>query len=331
MRVAAFSEGKNLDDPGANEDQYLILPGRGLAVIDGVTDRTGHRYDGMLAGRVASRAVQRAVAEFLLDQPAGSLDPAALVAHTSAAIRAAYDRHGILDIARRDAARRFGATLALAADLGATFRFVLVGDSGLRLNGAETWINDTGLDLVTSSLRQEAYRVVAAAGGDAAARMAVGRACAFNGTAQLVPEMTPWLDAAGLAGLHRRCTATCRARFPQVPVADIERLLSGGIISGQVAFQNNMVSPLSYAVLDGFDVPMSLVQVIDRPRAEVRSIELFTDGYFKPGATPDLAAWEAGFAEVEREDPEKIDRYPSVKGTTGRIRADDRTVVIAQL
>jgi hypothetical protein len=161
--------------------------------------------------------------------------------------------------------------------------------------------------------------------------MAVGRAIAFNGTAKLLPEMTPWLDAAGLAALHGRCAANCRARFPAVPAADIEKLLSGGIINGQVAFQNNTASPLSYAVLDGFDVPMSLVRTIDRPRDRVRSIELFTDGYFKPGATPDLAAWEDGFAEVERDDPDKIDRYPSVKGTVGRIRADDRTVVIAWL
>jgi hypothetical protein len=331
MRVTAFSEGKNLDDPGANEDRFLVLPGLGLAAIDGVTDRTGHRYDGMLAGRMASRIVQRAVAEFLLDAAGAALDPARLVAHASAAIRAAYDRHGVLDIARRDPARRFGATLTLAADLGATFRFVLVGDSGLRLNGGQTWIDDTGLDLITSSLRQEAYRVVAASGGDDAARMAVGRAIAFNGTAKLLPEMTPWLDAAGLAALHGRCAANCRARFPAVPAADIEKLLSGGIINGQVAFQNNTASPLSYAVLDGFDVPMSLVRTIDRPRDRVRSIELFTDGYFKPGATPDLAAWEDGFAEVERDDPDKIDRYPSVKGTVGRIRADDRTVVIAWL
>jgi hypothetical protein len=26
MRIEAFSEGKNLDDPDANEDQLLILP-----------------------------------------------------------------------------------------------------------------------------------------------------------------------------------------------------------------------------------------------------------------------------------------------------------------
>ena len=33
-------------------------------------------------------------------------------------------------------------------------------------------------------------------------------------------------------------------------------------------------------------------------------------------------------AEVERVDPEKIARYPAVKGSTARMNTDDRTVVI---
>ncbi|MBM3545383.1 MAG: hypothetical protein FJX54_00405 [Alphaproteobacteria bacterium] len=328
MRVEAFSEGKNLDEPEANEDRFLVLPGRGLAVIDGVTDRTGHRYDGMLAGKMASRTVQAAVARFLIDPVEKSADPERLVTHVSAAIRAAYQAHGILDIARTDATRRFGATLALAVEQGPMLRFILVGDSGLRINGSEILINDTGLDLVTSSLRQEAYRVVAAAGGNAEDQAKLGKACAFGGAAELQPDMAPWLDAAGLAALRERCLGRCRARFPNVPERDLRLLLDGGILKGQTQFQNNTVSPLSYAVLDGFEVPMSLVRVIDRPRAEIRSVELFTDGYFAPGATPSVAAWEEAFAEVERVDPEKVDRYPSVKGTIGRIRADDRTVVI---
>jgi hypothetical protein len=60
MRIEAFTEAKIPADPGSNEDQLLILPGRGHAVIDGVTDRTGHRYDGLLAGQLAGRTVQEA-------------------------------------------------------------------------------------------------------------------------------------------------------------------------------------------------------------------------------------------------------------------------------
>jgi hypothetical protein len=331
MKIEAFSEGKNLDAPEANEDQLLVLPGRGFAVIDGVTDRTGHRYDGLYAGRIASRIVQQAVADFLLDPAEADVRPERLVAHASAAIRAAYAHHGILETVRADPARRFGATLALAADLGAIMRFVLIGDSGLRLDGREVWINDTGLDLITASLRLEAYRIVGEGGGRPEDQARIGRACVFRGAAALHEEMQPWLDAPKLALLYARCLERCRTRFPQVPVADIRHLLDGGIMTGQVQFQNNTASPLSYAVLDGFDVPVSLVQVIDRPRASIRSIELFTDGYFKQGETPDVAAWETAFADVERVDREKLDRYPSVKGTVGRLRADDRTVVIVHM
>jgi hypothetical protein len=269
----------------------------------------------------------QAVADFLLDPAERELNPERLIEHVSAAIRASYARHGILAIARDDPARRFGATLTLAADLGETFRFVLIGDSGLRIDGAEVFINDTELDLVMARLRVEAYRMVGEAGGRAEERARVGRACAFYGAAKLHPDVRPWLDEAKRRLLYERSLTWCRARFPAVPEADIRFLLDTGI-SGQAQFANNTASPLSYAVLDGFGVPLPLARVIDRPRVGMRSIELFTDGYFKPGAAPSLDDWEAAFAEVERVDPEKIARYPAVKGSTTRMNTDDRTVVI---
>ena len=330
MRIEAFSEGKDLDDPGANEDQFLVLPGRGYAVIDGVTDIGGRRYDGMRPGQVASRVVQGEVAGFLADPAEAGASADRLIERVSGGLRAAYERHGLLDAARADPARRFGATLTLAVDLGSSFRVILIGDSGVRFNGHETTIADSGLDHVTATLRREAYRVVRAAGGDLEACRRVGRACASHGAGALSPEMRPWLDGPKLAELRGASLERCRARFPSVPSADIERLLDRGI-AGQREFQNNTASPLSYAVLDGFDLPMELVRVIDRPRASLRSIELFTDGYFERGATAQVAAWEAAFAEVERVDPEKIDRYTSDKGSTDRVGTDDRTVVIVHL
>ncbi len=327
MRIEAFSEGKNLDDPDANEDLFLVLPGRGYAVIDGVTDITGRVYDGMRTGRLASRIVQSAAAGFLTDSAEAEARPEALIEHASAALRDAYVRHGILEEVRADPHQRFGATLTIAVDLGPKFRFIVIGDSGLRLDGSENVAVDAGPDLLTATLRQEAYRLVAHAKGDLAAQRRVARACTFYGIRELHPDMHPWLDAERLAVLRERSLARCRSRFPSAPNADIERLLDRGI-SGQTRFQNNTTSPFSYAALDGFEVPLALVRVFDRPRASLRSIELFTDGYFKPGATPDVVAWEAAFAEVERVDPEKIDAYPSVKGTHGRIRTDDRTILI---
>jgi hypothetical protein len=330
MRIEAFTEGKNLDDPDANEDQLLILPGRGYAVIDGVTDRTGHRYDGMLAGRMAGLLVRDATVAFLLGPANHDLHPERLVAHVSTAIQAAYTRFGIAEEALARPARRFGATLALAADVGDLLRIVLVGDSGVRLNGEELVLVDPGLDKVTAGIRLAAWRTLEARGADHGTCLRVSRSCVFNGLAKHQPDMHPWLDQPSLARLREDYLGEAAARFPTIPKADLEALIDGGIIQGQGQFQNNTKSPLSYCVLDGFEVPMALVQTFDRPKSEIRSVELFTDGYFEPGSEPTVDAWEAAFAHVETTDPDKRDQYPSVKGTVGRIRADDRTVVIVE-
>ena len=50
MKIEAFSEGKKLDAPEANEDRFLILPGLGYAVIDGATDISGRLYYGKSTG-----------------------------------------------------------------------------------------------------------------------------------------------------------------------------------------------------------------------------------------------------------------------------------------
>jgi hypothetical protein len=180
---------------------------------------------------------------------------------------------------------------------------------------------------VTARLRVEAFRMVRDAGGGDEECARVGRACAFYGAATLHPDMLPWLDEAKRIQLYERSLAWCCERFPEVPTADL-RLVLATAISGQSQFANNTRSPLSYAALDGFDIPLPLVREFDRPRASVHSIELFTDGYFKPGAAATVADWEAAFAEVERVDPDKIGPYASVKGSAAGSNTDDRTVVI---
>ncbi len=82
-------------------------------------------------------------------------------------------------------------------------------------------------------------------------------------------------------------------------------------------------------MIDGFEVPSAFVRVETRAAASVNSIELFTDGYFRLAEAPSLAAWEAAADAVEREDSEKVGAYAAPKGSVGRIRTDDRTVVVA--
>ncbi|MBI3503548.1 MAG: protein phosphatase 2C domain-containing protein [Proteobacteria bacterium] len=327
MKIESFSESRDPDRPDANEDSLLVVPGRCLAVIDGVTDRTGARFDGVTSGRIASRAVAKSLAAFIADPAEADADPQRLVAALSAGLREEYGRLGILDAVRADKGRRFGATLAAAIECAGTFRFVRIGDSGVRIDARDILIDETRVDRVTSAIRRAVYAHLA--GTDAAMRARVGRACVINGLGSVHPDMRPWLDAQACAAMRATVYDAAKEIFPQAAAHDLAALIDGGVSKGQAQFANVDSMPFGYGVLDGFDIPPVHVHCEDRPSAGVKSVELFTDGYFKIPAGASLAAWEEAFAEVEREDPEKLGRYAAPKGSLGSVHADDRTVVVA--
>jgi hypothetical protein len=137
MRIEAFSEGKNLDEPEANEDQFVVLP---RPRVRG--DRRRHRYLGRIVDGhahrtlAASRIVQQAVAQIACDPlVAAASAPREIVERITRALHAAYSLTVSSDEVRDRSAAPLRGDPALALDLGHTFRFILVGDSGLRLNG----------------------------------------------------------------------------------------------------------------------------------------------------------------------------------------------------
>lgn len=94
--------------------------------------------------------------------------------------------------------------------------------------------------------------------------------------------------------------------------------------------QNNSSHPLGYGVIDGSPVNGKYAQNYTLIAKGVQTLELFSDGYFKPGEKPKIKSWEKAFREVEKEDPYKIGKYPSVKGSTKEMHTDDRTILIAK-
>jgi hypothetical protein len=67
------------------------------------------------------------------------------------------------------------------------------------------------------------------------------------------------------------------------------------------------------------------------PRAQIRQIELFTDGYARPAPGFGVAAWEADFQATEREDRDKIGPYLGTKGPQPGKWSDDRTYLGVRL
>jgi hypothetical protein len=326
LRVEAFSEGKDPARPDANEDAVLLLPDRAYAVIDGVSDRTGVRYDGMLAGRYAAQLVRRHL-EALLVAPDAPEDPWAIVQFLSAAIAAEYHRLGTMEQARANWGVRLAATLALVLTAGDVVRVVLVGDSGLRINGATIIQMDKDLDRITATLRRCAWHVAAARTGDRDSRERISRQVAWHGAGQDAAAVAPLLNAGDLARIGEEAMERCVTALPHVPRHDIAWLVERGIVHGQGRYQNVADNVLGYSCLDGFAIPRGLTRVESWPRAEVHTIELFTDGYFHPSAGFGVDAWEEAFQALERNDPAKIGAHLSPRGSTSTLWADDRSYV----
>jgi len=335
-QLEAFSLGKKFSDPGANEDSLVIMPNLGYAVIDGVTDRNGTRYGGMLSGQFASRTVKAAMEKFLLAQG----DPAQpalqfcggqhFVDYLGAAIHAAYGANGVIEAAAQDWKLRGGCTVMAALLIGDRLEIVAVGDSGIRINGTEVVQVLKPLDDVTAILRRETWRYFAALGHDDASCDRLAGLITWQGTRHQPPGGET-ADKAVLAELEQRSLAACRAHLPEVPVAEMERLIAGGICYAQGDFQNVTEPVLGYGGLDGFAVPPRFVETRSYPLATIETIELFSDGYFKLGENFGIAAWEQAFREVEAEDFHKIGRYMSTKGTTAVALTDDRSYLGVRL
>jgi hypothetical protein len=328
MHLQAFSAAKDPDRPEANEDRFVVVPDRLYAVIDGVTDRTGRRYGDRTGGRLAAETVERALLALAEEENFRSIDAAGLVERLDSAFRAAYAKYGVLDAAAKSDADRIGSTVALALDRGDRFAFFLIGDSGVRLNGAETIVHDKDLDTITATLRGFAYRRVAAAGADPTQTELASRALCWRGTRKMPDEAKAWLKDSDLEAIRADGLAKLTRELPGIPVEDMTRLALDGIVGAQGAYQNREDHPLGYACLDGYGPKPAAVETFERPKSEVRTIELYTDGYFALPEKPTVASWEAKADEVERIDFAKVKEYASTKGSLGRLRADDRTVVI---
>jgi hypothetical protein len=204
---------------------------------------------------------------------------------------------------------------------------MLVGDSGIRLDGDRVMQVDKPLDAITAALRVAAWRDLERRGLDAATCNSVGRQVVFHGAGQNISGLEGFFDGADMDRIALEAIAESVARFPHLPVEAIAALVRGGIVHGQFQHQNAADSPLGYSAVDGFDIPLPHVTIERFPSGATRRIELFTDGYFRRGDDFGVASWEAAADEVERVDPERIGLYASVKGSVGAIRADDRTYV----
>jgi serine/threonine protein phosphatase PrpC len=337
MRLEAFSLGKKFGHPEANEDSFVAIAGAGYAVIDGVTDRNGTRYAGMLSGQFASRTVKRAAERFFVEQRASDAaerylyrGPRAFIDYLTSAIRDAYAAEGVLADVEDDWKVRAGCTIVAALHVGDRIEVIAVGDSGIRINGTDLLQVLKPLDDVTSLLRRETWRYFEARGASTGDCDRLAASTTWRGT-QHQPAGSEISDSAVIAEIERLALAACRDHLPDMPESELLHLIQHGIEHGQGEYQNVTDKALGYGGLDGFPIPDRYIEHRSYAATDVDTLELFSDGYFEPGRGFGVDLWETAFREVEAADPHKIDRYISTKGTTATQLTDDRTYLGVQL
>ncbi len=319
MRVEAFTEAKVPARPDTNEDRIVVLADRAYAVADGATDKSGKRWDGMTGGQIAAETVARTVTVLALSgEPAPS--GRELVDRIGNAIRARYVRLGIEAEAKADPRNRFSTSLALALAIPGGWRFYRVADSGIRLNGNEVLLDESGLDPIYGQFRAALWRRFTAQGLpldeiDRRARLRLVEGAAH-----------PSEDSLLAADARDETIEGAKVKFPDVASDDVRSLLDHGL--ARLSDYRDRDHPLGYGPLDGWPIADRYIHVEDRPADTVRSIELFTDGYYGVAEGATVASWESWLAMVEREDPHRIGRFASTKGSAPGRNADDRSVVI---
>ena len=333
----AFTQAKDKENPDSNEDRFVAVSNRLYAVIDGATDKSGQTHDGLTGGQIAGRILE----EVLRDEDkkrnaarnpgregAGEITVSTILNAVNRGLRRQYRLHGIAGAIRQEPWRGFAAQASIAVREGSHYRFIVVGDTGLRINGREIFFNRKPGDVICAQLRAAVYRHMTGTGADGETANTWARAYTVDGLKAVLPGTPRALSEVNLAPLREAARAQCLSRLPGIAAEIVENVLNEGL-KGAYRYRNRP-GPLGFACIDGSPVPRDMIVEFKRPAGSIHCIELFSDGY--PGA-PERAAfddWEALHARVERDDPERISTWPDTKGSAPGRFADDRTILIVR-
>ncbi len=317
MKIESCSTPKCRDLSQPGDDILVVLPQCLYAVFDGATDTSGVVVQGESPGRLAARQAAMAMVRYAsqTDHALGSAQDLMRAMNESIA----------RGLAAADAETVWaGTTVAMVEDAGNSLRFMIVGDSGIRINGTELLRMHKDIDLIYTAGRVALLRQLQARGliGDALEQQT--RQLVFKGLAQADPAL---LSAQDVAQLVAQAQAACAPRLQPDAIDQVPLLLLAGIAGGQYAHCNRVGHSLGYAVLDGTHTQGPDVLSLSRRKSEVHSIELFTDGYLSCPSGTSVRDWEDEFFRVKAEDFHKCGTFAGVKGSTSTQFSDDRTVL----
>ena len=318
-RIDCLSTPKSRNLSQVGDDVLVAVPDRFYAVFDGATDTTGTFKGPTSPGRFAATTAADAMLRLVLRPEGPGVDAEVWLQTMNQAIAQGLRQLGVPQA-------RVSSTAAMAVPIGSDVHFLLVGDSGLRINGRELVHMTKDVDRLFTQVRLGVRQILTKQGLQGDALESATRQLVFKGLAQ--PHSFVVSDAQVLA-LIDQVSAACRGLLKPDALACIPDMVRRGISGGQYPFANQQGHSLNYASLDGTVTRGPDMCHFSRPLAQVQSIELFTDGYMScPSRGINVEDWEAHFFQTEAQDPQKIAQFAGVKGSTEAYFSDDRSVLV---
>lgn len=315
MNIEAFSRSKYKNSTKPGDDVILIEPDTLLAVFDGATDPTGAFYDGESSGRIAARSAAQATARLAASGKLASASSQEIFQVLSDSVRdAAIERH---------IAHPPSTTAAIVVSTRDHFRLLALGDTGIRINGEVIYQHHKLIDTVSTAARIAVHGILSDRMDNSDEAEMATRKVIFEG-----------LDAAVETG---RLTAedASSAIAAAVSAAATSPEIAATFLKGGIRMQfhyANSTEALGYASINGKEIIVDGITDVLLPKAEVESIEIFSDGYVSIPATGiRVGDWEKEFERVEVVDFHKTGAFPAVKGSTSVESCDDRTILCAIL
>ena len=317
MNSEFYTMAKNPNQLDENEDRFINLPGT-YAVIDGVSDKSGLRYDGQTKGQIAGQVIEDVICHLHESNNGNLIEAETLLQNINAAFKLAPQGF--------DADEAGGAQLVVVQECLSDFRFIIIGDAGLRINGSETYMSKFLIDDICSCLRTAVWNFLNIKDVHIQIRNEISRAYTINGLGVALSIGEPWINENDLEDLRQNTTETLKTILPNMSLTLIEIILRGGLRS-QPQYVNR-IHKLGYPCVNGSPIPSEFIVQFDRKRSEIDTIELFSDGYFGCPQGQTVSDWENHFQYVETVDPNKVGDFRSTKGSSHNLFTDDRTILI---
>ncbi len=313
MRIELLNQSKYRHGSRPGDDVPLVVPGVVFGVFDGATDALGTMVNGVSAGRLAALTVAEAMAALVADPEVRCFDGEDIIDRLSAAL---HDRTAPFGLSIPPST-----TLAAVLDCGTEWRFLILGDTGIRINGNEVLLHQKEIDTVSTEARVRIFRVLRTRfeSGDEtehATRRAImlGLDTTISENVFSTEEVRLLIKEVVIATNLQACAST------------VERFLRDGI-KKQYEFGNG-TGPLAFGTMNGTKVTLSDLIDETRPKSDVKSLEIFTDGYPAIPMEVSPEAWEEAFEDAERTDYHKTGDFATVKGSTENEFFDDRTILV---